>query len=93
MLAEIHCNFIMSEIETAVSKLKLPWANWNWKQIEIAVSEIETAVSKLKLPWANWNCREQIEIAVTLLGHRKLEFRHLLDFWKKWLKWLKGVCT
>ena len=54
MLAEIHCNFIMSEIETAVSKLKLPWANWNCReQIEIAVSEIETAVSKLKLPWAN----------------------------------------
>ena len=25
MLAEIHCNLIMSEIETAVSKLKLPW--------------------------------------------------------------------
>ena len=34
--------------------------------------QIEIAVIKLKLPWSNWSCRDQIEIAVALLGHGRV---------------------
>ena len=60
------------QVEIAGSKLKLPWVNWNF-----LLANWNFRWVKLKLPWVkwklpgtNWNCLEQIEIAVTLLGHR-----------------------
>ena len=52
-----------------LEKLKLLWINWNCREWNW-----NRPRANWNCRWVNWNCREQIEIAVTLLGDRiKLE--------------------
>ena len=59
------------QIEVDVVKLKLPWWNWNSRQSNWNLPW-PNCRGQFKLPWWHWNYRDQIEIAVALLGHRTI---------------------